>query len=206
MGYDFAKSVGNSSQERNMIDRKCLIPMHKLKKWAGKGPADALDSQGSQRRFKCRIVRMGSTDCGLPNWKFAQKNSLIIIGGIVIRLSWYQGVWVPELVRGSLERILTRILERFGGEGIKRHGLDQYGGLTNVRMMRGSTSKISRHSFGIAIDIDPVENSFRTPWPDRATMPIAAIRFFEEEGWTSFARVRGFDAMHFQATSNYVGN
>jgi hypothetical protein len=66
-------------------------------------------------------------------------------------------------VRDSLERILTRILERFGEEGIKRHGLDQYGGLTNVRMMRGSTNKISRHSFGIAIDIDPVENSFRTP-------------------------------------------
>jgi hypothetical protein len=119
---------------------------------------------------------------------------------------WITRVFLHELVRDSLERILTRILEEFGEEGIKRHGLDQYGGLTNVRMMRGSTNKISRHSFGIAIDIDPLENSFRTPWPDRATMPIAAIRCFEEEGWTSFARVRGFDAMHFQSTSNYVGN
>ena len=119
---------------------------------------------------------------------------------------WITRVFLHERVRDSLERILTRILDEFGEEGIRRHGLDQYGGLTNVRMMRGSTNKISRHSFGIAIDINPEENSFRTSWPERATMPIAAIRCFEEEGWTSFARVRGFDAMHFQATSNYIGN
>ena len=119
---------------------------------------------------------------------------------------WISRVFLHELVRDSLERILTRILEELGEEGIRRHGLDQYGGLTNVRMMRGSTNNISRHSFGIAIDLNPVENDLRTPWPEKATMPRTAIRCFEEEGWTSFARVRGFDAMHFQATSNYVGN
>ena len=119
---------------------------------------------------------------------------------------WISRVFVHELIRDSLEHILARILSEFGEEGIRRHGLDQYGGLTNVRMMRGSTNKISRHSFGIAIDINPNENSLRTPWPEKATMPRAAIRCFEEEGWTSFAKVRGFDAMHFQATSNYVGN
>lgn len=119
---------------------------------------------------------------------------------------WVSRVFLHELVRDSLERILTRILEEFKEEGIRRYGLDQYGGLTSVRMMRGSTNKISRHSFGIAIDLNPAENGLRTQWPERATMPKLAIRCFEEEGWTSFARVRGFDAMHFQATSNYVGN
>ena len=119
---------------------------------------------------------------------------------------WISRVFLHELVRDSLERVLTRIIEEFGEEGIRRHGLDQYGGLTNVRMMRGSTNKISRHSFGIAIDLNPAENDLRTPWPEKASMPKAAISCFEEEGWTSFARVRGFDAMHFQATSNYVGN
>ena len=119
---------------------------------------------------------------------------------------WISRVYFHELVRHSLERILTRVLERLGRDGVSQHGLDQYGGLTNVRMMRGSRSKISRHSFGIAIDINPAENGLRTPWPEKATMPVDAIECFEEEGWISYARVRGTDAMHFQATSNYVGN
>jgi hypothetical protein len=37
-------------------------------------------------------------------------------------------------------------------------------------------------------------------------MPVEAIECFEEEAWISYARVRGVDAMHFQTTSNYVGN
>ena len=119
---------------------------------------------------------------------------------------WISRVYVHELVRDSLERTLTRVLEQLGQDGVKEYGLDQYGGLTNVRMMRGSRSKISRHSFGIAIDINPKENGLRTPWPLKATMPVEAIECFEEEGWISYARVRGIDAMHFQATSNYVGN
>lgn len=119
---------------------------------------------------------------------------------------WISKVYVHELVRDSLELILRRILERLGPDGVRQNGLDQYGGLTNVRMMRGSRTKISRHSFGIAIDINPAKNGLRTPWPEKATMPVEAIECFEEEGWISYARVRGKDAMHFQATSNYVGN
>ena len=119
---------------------------------------------------------------------------------------WISKVYVHELVRDSLEIILRRILERLGPDGVRQNGLDQYGGLTNVRMMRGSRTKISRHSFGIPIDINPADNGLRTPWPEKATMPLEAIECFEEEGWISYARVRRKDAMHFQATSNYVGN
>lgn len=119
---------------------------------------------------------------------------------------WTTRVYAHELVHDSLQRVLSRILERFGADGVRKHGLDQLGGVTNVRYMRGSKRRISRHSFGIAIDIDPGRNGLKTPWPSKAKMPREAVECFEEEGWTSFGRVRGLDAMHFQATSNYVGN
>ena len=128
-----------------------------------------------------------------------------------MEISWRPGEWVSstfahELVHESLQAIFERILDVFGRDGIREHGLDQFGGMTAVRPMRGSRTKLSRHSFGIAIDLDPSRNGLRTSWPGRAAMPEEAIACFEAEGWTSFARVRGIDAMHFQATSDYVGN
>jgi hypothetical protein len=128
-----------------------------------------------------------------------------------MQLAWDSHKWVTkvaahEKVHESLYRILENIKGAFGESGIRRFRLDQFGGLCNVRYMRGSARRISRHSFGIAIDLDPEHNGLRTQWPLRATMPIEAIQCFEAEGWISFARVRGIDAMHFQATSNYIGN
>ncbi|MEM1055441.1 MAG: M15 family metallopeptidase [Bacteroidota bacterium] len=119
---------------------------------------------------------------------------------------WTTQRWAHEAIHESLQAVLERILDVFGRDGIREHGLDQLGGITNVRHMRGSRTKISRHSWGIAIDLDPKRNGLRTPWPSEAKMPVEAIECFEAEGWTSFARVRGTDAMHFQATSNYIGN
>jgi hypothetical protein len=128
-----------------------------------------------------------------------------------MQLAWDSHEWVSkvsahEKVHESLFQALDNIRQAFGPDGIRTFRLDQFGGLCNVRFMRGSTNKISRHAFGIAIDLDPEHNGLRTPWPLRATMPIEAIQCFEAAGWTSFARVRGIDAMHFQATSNYIGN
>ena len=72
--------------------------------------------------------------------------------------------------------------------------------------MRRGTS-LSRHSWGIAIDLNPDENTMQTPWkaerigqPGWATMPQEAIAVFEKHGWKSGAHAWGKDAMHFQAT------
>lgn len=128
-----------------------------------------------------------------------------------MKLSWMPSVQITKsrchkAVHDSLSIILQNILKEFGKSGIEEYGLNILGGITNVRTMRGDDIKISRHSFGIAIDLNPTANGMRTPWPKKATMPEAVIEIFEEQGWTSFARVRGIDAMHFQATSNYIGN
>ena len=39
--------------------------------------------------------------------------------------------------------------------------ITHFGGVYNVRMQKGSTTKFSLHSFGLAIDLNPSDNQFR---------------------------------------------
>lgn len=103
-------------------------------------------------------------------------------------------------VAESLKAVLQDLLDTYGIDWIREHGLDVFGGIYNNRSTRGGTSK-SKHAWGAAIDLNPAENGLRTAWPTRATMPIEAIEIFEKHGWKSLARVMGRDAMHFEATS-----
>lgn len=103
-------------------------------------------------------------------------------------------------VAASLKAVLQDLLDTYGIDWIREHGLDVFGGIYNNRSKRGSRSK-SKHAWGVAIDLNPSENGLRTPWPSRAKMPEEAIEIFEKHGWKSLARVIGRDAMHFEATS-----
>ena len=109
-------------------------------------------------------------------------------------------------VKDSLCAVLEDIQRIYGKDWIEFHGLDVFGGIYNYRTMRRGTS-LSRHSWGIAIDLNPDENAMQTPWkaerigqPGWANMPHEAIAVFEKHGWKSGARAWGKDAMHFQAT------
>jgi hypothetical protein len=105
-----------------------------------------------------------------------------------------------KLCVNDLEAIFQAIWQHYGKDydKIKAHGLHLYGGCHNYRKMRGGTSW-SRHSWGIAIDIDPDHN--RLKWGrDRARMPEAVIDIFEAHGWLSGGRSWGYDFMHFQRT------
>lgn len=122
------------------------------------------------------------------------------------RLSWNKAAVVRrfqchERVHDTLQRVLTRVLNHYGMEGIQRLRLDLWGGCLNVRAMRGGTS-YSLHSWGIAVDYDPERNQLE--WGrDRAHFARpeydAWWRLWEEEGWVSLGRQRNFDWMHVQA-------
>ena len=77
--------------------------------------------------------------------------------------------------------------------------LSHYAGCFNFRQMRGG-SRISTHSWGIAVDLAPDWNGNSTPWPEGATMPLEVMEMFAREGWLSAGAFWGRDAMHFQAT------
>lgn len=122
-----------------------------------------------------------------------------------MRLAWETHTVVHQtrchrLVKDSLTAILKEIKDHYGSlTAIREARMDLFGGLFNIRKMRGG-SAWSRHSWGIAIDLDPDQNGLHTPWPRKATMPLAVIEIFERHGWKSYARAIGRDAMHFQAT------
>jgi len=123
-----------------------------------------------------------------------------------MRIAWGDEVRISRirchpLVADSLLAVLRDIALRYSPEEIKKHGLDQFGGTTNVRFMRGGT-ELSRHSWGIAIDLDPLRNGLSTP-TEGAYIPnfcpdVADI--FERHGWVSLGKRIGRDWMHFQAT------
>lgn len=122
------------------------------------------------------------------------------------RLSWQTGTVITrfqchEKVHDSLHRVLTRVLDRYGLEEIRRLRLDLWGGCFNDRSMRGGT-RHSMHSWGIAIDYDPDRN--RLQWGrDRAVFAKSEYdawwKLWEQEGWVSLGRTRNFDWMHVQA-------
>ena len=106
-----------------------------------------------------------------------------------------------EKVHDSLYRVLSRVVDSYGPEDIKKLRLDMWGGCLNVRMKRGGTTR-SIHSWGIAIDYDPARNKLN--WGrDRASFASLEYdtwwRLWEEEGWVSLGRTRNFDWMHVQA-------
>lgn len=106
----------------------------------------------------------------------------------------------------SLNAIFKELLDTYGLGWIQEHGLNVYCGCFNFRKMRGG-SNLSRHSWGIAIDLNCGENGNKVPWqlnkigePSFANMPTEAIRIFQKHGWKSAATAWHRDAMHFQRT------
>lgn len=103
-------------------------------------------------------------------------------------------------VEAPFERIFQKTLAAYGEAGIKRLGLDLFGGCYNLRQMRGG-SAWSMHSWGIAVDLDPARNQLK--WGrDRAVFAKPEYEPFwkivEAEGAVSLGRAAGYDFMHFQ--------
>jgi hypothetical protein len=107
-----------------------------------------------------------------------------------------------EKVSDSATRAMDAIYKEYGEAKIRTFGLNQFGGSLNVRLMRGSTTQWSMHSWGIAIDWYPQQNQWK--WGrDRAIFAkpeyIPFFEIWEKEGWTSLGRAKNYDWMHVQA-------
>lgn len=105
-------------------------------------------------------------------------------------------------VAAQLTTIFKQLLDAYGLQKIQELGIDIFGGCFAYRKKRGG-SVWSSHAFGIAIDLDPIRNGYKTPWtqanfskPEYAKM----IALFEANKFASLGKLRGFDGMHFEAT------
>jgi hypothetical protein len=109
---------------------------------------------------------------------------------------------VHEKVADSATRCMEAIFKEYGPTRIREFGLDQYGGSLNVRIMRGSKTQWSMHSWGIAIDWYPQRNQYKWARPKALFSQPEYVPFFEiweAEGWVSLGRAKNYDWMHVQA-------
>lgn len=122
-----------------------------------------------------------------------------------MRLAWdpsdrVTSVLCHEAVHDPLREIWQNVLAHYGMRKVQKLRLDQFGGCLNVRPMRGST-RLSTHAWGIAWDVDPVENALRY---DKTQARLARPEYkpfwdiVTASGATSLGKARDFDWMHFQ--------
>lgn len=122
-----------------------------------------------------------------------------------MRLAWDKKTTVKKmrchkLVASNFVGAFKEILDVYGLPKIQELGIDLFGGCFNFRAMRGG-SDYSRHSWGIAIDLDPERNQLK----ENATTARFArpeyklmIAIFYRHGFLSLGREKNYDWMHFE--------
>lgn len=108
-----------------------------------------------------------------------------------------------KLIHDKLKAALQEVLDVYGIDKIKELQLNDYGGCFNYRLMRGGTN-LSKHSWGIAIDLDPDRNLLHeTSKTARFARPEYKqfIDIFYKHGFINLGREKNYDWMHFEIAS-----
>ena len=106
-----------------------------------------------------------------------------------------------KLSAEPFKAVFSDLLAHYGLAELQRLGIDLFGGCVNVRQMRGSKTKWSRHAWGIAIDLDPARNGLKTKAPiAQFSKPEykAMNDIFYKHGFIGLGREQNRDWMHFQ--------
>lgn len=142
-------------------------------------------------------------DFGKPNEKGTYLTTIKL--PYPMRLAWDKSTKVTtmrchNLVANNFLGVFNELLEVYGLERIQELGIDLFGGCFNFRQMRGG-SDYSRHSWGVAIDLDPERNKLKetskTARFARAEYKTM-IDIFYKHGFLSLGREKNYDFMHFE--------
>ena len=96
--------------------------------------------------------------------------------------------------------VFNELLAVYGLAKIQALGIDLFGGCFAFRAMRGG-SDYSRHSWGIAIDLDPERNQLKeTSRTARFARPEykPMIDIFYKHGFVNLGVEKNYDWMHFE--------
>jgi len=116
-------------------------------------------------------------------------------------------------IKDALEAVFRDIRAEYSDAEIAFLGLDRYYGCLNKRRRTGG-GRWSIHAWAAAIDLDASRNGFGLRWspehaarpgkaatPGWAWMPERVVQMFECRGFSSGARWRTADAMHFEGVT-----
>jgi len=122
-----------------------------------------------------------------------------------MRLSWDKETIVTrlschKLIAEQLSNVFDALLLQYTYEGLKMLEIDILGGCFNYRKMRNGNSW-SKHSWGIAIDLNPAKNGLKTPY-EKALFSECVYEpmhdIFEHYGFINLGKEYGYDTMHWQ--------
>ena len=122
-----------------------------------------------------------------------------------MRLAWDKNTKVNtmrchKLVAQNFTNVFNDLLNHYGLAKIQELGIDLFGGCFAFRAMRGG-SDYSRHSWGIAIDLDPERNTLKeTSKTARFARPEykPMIDIFYKHGFVNLGVEKNYDWMHFE--------
>jgi hypothetical protein len=106
-----------------------------------------------------------------------------------------------KLIAQPLLNVFNELLAIYGREKLVELGIDLFGGCVNVRLMRGSKKRWSRHSWGIAIDLDPNRNGLKTKKPAAQFSKPEYTQMndlFYKHGFIGYGIEKNYDWMHFE--------
>jgi hypothetical protein len=136
------------------------------------------------------------------------KNFKVITLPYPMRVAWDLKIVITKMQCHKLKAddflaVFTDLYSHYGYAQLQLLGIDLYGGCYNFRQMRGGTSW-SRHSWAIAIDLDPARNLLHeTRKTARFARPEykGMIDIFYKHDFINLGRERNYDFMHFQAAT-----
>ena len=122
-----------------------------------------------------------------------------------MRLAWDKKTSVTKMrvhkkAAQDFINVFNELLAVYGLAKIQALGIDLFGGCFAFRAMRGG-SDYSRHSWGIAIDLDPERNQLKETsktarFARQEYKPM--IDIFYKHGFISLGREKNYDWMHFE--------
>ena len=122
-----------------------------------------------------------------------------------MRLAWDKKTTVNKMrvhkkAAQDFINVFNELLAVYGLAKIQELGIDLFGGCFAFRAMRGG-SDYSRHSWGIAIDLDPERNQLKTPYlkSNFSKQEYKKLHeIFEKHGFINLGKQKGYDAMHWE--------
>lgn len=139
------------------------------------------------------------------NDKAAWEAQTLVTRNLVIPLPYAYGPATITRIRAHW--LVADLFVEFLAKAAERTASDltriAYGGCYCWRAMRGGSGRLSTHTWGIAIDLDPARNALGMAWDSGVGLPAPVVELAEAMGLVWGGRWTRPDAQHLQVAGGY---